>query len=210
MDFVDAYSEDKKVSREHFKQSLEKHGDSIKAVNWGSEESQEARFNALIYGGNENCHLINLNILDVGCGRGDLYGWLTDSQQLNVDYLGVDICPEMIELAKQRYPRAPFAVMDIMKSNMGNYDIVVACGIFSLKTPNWAAFVKTMMKRMFEICTVFCAATFLSDFTPFEKHANSYHADPGWLFDTMGSCVSRNMVLLHNYKQNDFTIKIFK
>jgi len=61
-----------------------------------------------------------------------------------------------------------------------------------------------------ELCKVYCAATFLSDLTPFEKHENSYHADPGGLFTLLAVNVSSNMVLLHNYRKNDFTVKLFK
>ncbi len=51
-------------------------------------------------------------ILDVGCGNGHL---LDVFNSTNIDYLGVDNCPELITLAKEKYPQAKFTEADILK-----------------------------------------------------------------------------------------------
>lgn len=50
------------------------------------------------------------NVLDVGCGNGRLAALFQNQQ---IDYLGVDSCPELISLAKQNYGDR-FALGDIL------------------------------------------------------------------------------------------------
>lgn len=55
--------------------------------------------------------LVNYHrILDLGCGYGALYDCL--SQPNSVQYTGIDLSPELIEMAKLRYPLIDFRVMD--------------------------------------------------------------------------------------------------
>lgn len=62
-------------------------------------------------------------VLDVGCGAGDLLealdGW---------DYIGVDASPDMIELARQRYPRTRFVQADLRDLPDEQVDAIVAVG----------------------------------------------------------------------------------
>lgn len=51
-------------------------------------------------------------ILDVGCGPGNISKYLL-SKRPDFDVFGIDIAPNMIELAKKNNPTANFAIMDI-------------------------------------------------------------------------------------------------
>lgn len=50
-------------------------------------------------------------LLDIGCGPGNITQFLL-SQRPDFDILGIDIAPNMIELARQNNPGARFEVMD--------------------------------------------------------------------------------------------------
>ena len=54
----------------------------------------------------------NLNILDIGCGTGDLLSSMKPKYGM-----GIDISPKMIEIAKQRHPTSKFLVGDIENEN---------------------------------------------------------------------------------------------
>lgn len=62
-------------------------------------------------------------VIDVGCGAGDLVevldGW---------DYLGIDASPDMIAIARQRYPHARFQVGDVADLPDGQVDVIAAVG----------------------------------------------------------------------------------
>ena len=53
----------------------------------------------------------NAKILDIGCGPGNITKYLL-SKRPDFDIYGIDIAPNMIELAEKNNPAASFAVMD--------------------------------------------------------------------------------------------------
>jgi SAM-dependent methyltransferase len=53
----------------------------------------------------------NEKILEIGCGPGNITKYLL-SQRPDFDIFGIDIAPNMIELAKNNNPTASFAIMD--------------------------------------------------------------------------------------------------
>ena len=68
------------------------------------------------------------NILDIGCGPGNITKYLL-TKRTDFNIFGIDIAPNMIELAKINNPKANFAVMDIRNISEINtkYDAIV-CG----------------------------------------------------------------------------------
>jgi SAM-dependent methyltransferase len=67
-------------------------------------------------------------ILDLGCGPADVLGALPD-----VEYVGVDISPDYIRAAKERYgSRGKFvcaSAVDYVVAQTGSFDIVLANGV---------------------------------------------------------------------------------
>jgi SAM-dependent methyltransferase len=66
-------------------------------------------------------------ILEIGCGPGTIVGYLPPS-----DYLGFDLSPEYIELAKKRFPKARFVCERVSQFSLAKeqtFDVVLALGI---------------------------------------------------------------------------------
>lgn len=53
----------------------------------------------------------NAKLLEIGCGPGNITKYLL-STRADFDIFGIDIAPNMIELAKENNPTASFAIMD--------------------------------------------------------------------------------------------------
>jgi 2-polyprenyl-3-methyl-5-hydroxy-6-metoxy-1,4-benzoquinol methylase len=70
----------------------------------------------------------NAKILEIGCGPGNITRYLL-SKKPDFDILGIDIAPNMIELAQKNNPTARFAIMDSRKIDeiKAKYDGIV-CG----------------------------------------------------------------------------------
>ena len=70
-------------------------------------------------------------ILDIGCGTGHHVGML-GAQNLNV--LGIDISPSMIEEAKKKYPQYNFQVADALNNSEFNYQLFthILCLYFTI------------------------------------------------------------------------------
>ncbi len=66
-------------------------------------------------------------LLDVGCGFGDLINYLP----VNLEYLGVDLLPEFVSEAKRRFPDHNFTCGDIAGLEIGDFDTVVLAGVLS-------------------------------------------------------------------------------
>lgn len=77
------------------------------------------------------CNSITKNkakILEIGCGPGNITKYLL-SKRRDFDIFGIDIAPNMIELAKKNNPNASFTIMDSRKIDeiKEKYDGIV-CG----------------------------------------------------------------------------------
>lgn len=79
----------------------------------------------------EVCKLItpnNAKLLEIGCGPGNITKYLL-AKRTDFDIFGIDIAPNMIELARKNNPTVSFAIMDsrIIHELKGKYDGIV-CG----------------------------------------------------------------------------------
>jgi ubiquinone/menaquinone biosynthesis C-methylase UbiE len=72
-------------------------------------------------------------VLDVGCGSGLVLGWLHDVGVPEENLFGIDLLPNRIEAAQQRFPRFTFAVANAEDLSFpgGSFDLVVTFTVFS-------------------------------------------------------------------------------
>ncbi len=80
-----------------YKASLQKYGLTCEALHWNSEHNQKIRFKVLLSLLQDEPSLCE--IVDVGCGFGDLYSFM---KQKPLKYIGIDLMDEMVEEAKIR------------------------------------------------------------------------------------------------------------
>ena len=126
---------------------------SPEIVGWFSNVEQEVIFDALLM-----FFTPNQSILDVGCGRADLFGFLSKLFQLQegmesvLNYKGIDINPNMIKIAQDKYPGVNVETADILKFESDEtYNWVVAAGLFNLKTEdNMPQFTVDSIDAMYE------------------------------------------------------------
>jgi demethylmenaquinone methyltransferase/2-methoxy-6-polyprenyl-1,4-benzoquinol methylase len=69
------------------------------------------------------------NVLDLGCGTGICYPYL--KEKFN-NYIGVDISPKMIEIAKRKFPKAKFMNKDFEETKLKKnfFDLVLIFNAF--------------------------------------------------------------------------------
>jgi ubiquinone/menaquinone biosynthesis C-methylase UbiE len=180
-------------------------GSDFRALGWGSRKSQELRFAVLSQIG----PLEGTSVLDVGCGLADLLAYF-HQKEFHLDYTGYDLTPDMITLAKQRFPKNSFHVKDILRDlpcESARFDYVFASGIFSLRQKNSLAYLQAMAQRMFALCRQGVAFNTLSTQAP-EQHPNEFYADPG---EVLKICldITPRVVIRHDYMVHDFTIYLY-
>jgi len=184
---------------------LAKYDHTYKVLNWGSEDSQKARFKVLSEIGIQKGD----SLLDVGCGLADLYSWL-ESNIGQIDYHGIDITPGMIASSKKRFPFLPLNVGTIFDFdiNKSHFDYVFACGIFYLNENEPAKYLQATVERMFAISKKGIAFNCLSSWR-IDQSEGEFYADPAL---TLEFCrmLTTKIVLRHDYHPGDFTIYMMK
>jgi SAM-dependent methyltransferase len=103
----------------------------VYALLWNSEETQRVRFEAIV----RNCPLAGLNVLDVGCGRADLLGFLRERGIQPARYTGIEAVTSSIRAARRRkYEGLHLIHADFVKKpkvlNIGA-DVVIFSGSLS-------------------------------------------------------------------------------
>jgi SAM-dependent methyltransferase len=202
---VPGWPEDDREAIRYFSALVEKHGIDAHSLDWGSRESQRLRFTVLAQIG----PLEGASVLDVGCGLGDFFGWLSETGQ-RVRYTGIDITPAMVEIAAKRFPDAQFEVCNILEGPPagGPFDYVFASGIFYLRRTEPFPFLRRMVETMFGLCTRGTAFNSLSAWAP-RREPGEFYADP---LDTLAFCrtLTTRLSLRHDYHPQDFTMHLHK
>ena len=194
--------------------NLQAHGDSPKGVGWKNDEAQEIRFAQLLRVIDKKS---GFSINDLGCGTGRLYTYLVSEGYTPKLYHGYDILEEMIAASKERLPNDGGIQLTRVDSakEMHILDYSVASGIFNVKYDapeyEWLNYVLSTIEHMninsnrgfaFNLLTKYSDSEYMQSYL--------YYADPLFLFDYCKRNFSRNVALLHDYDQYDFTIIVRK
>jgi SAM-dependent methyltransferase len=175
----------------------------VQRVGWTSARSQMARFNVLWqYGGLNICD----DILDVGCGVGDLLDYLQVRRpQGGYRYVGLDLLDENVAVMRMRFPGVDARVghpWDVATT----FTTVVGSGIFALPAPDWDGVVRLSLQRLFELCRQKVVVNFLhvanGPTTETARRANPRHVR------RLAQATTSHVAVVDGYaeRNNDFTI----
>lgn len=184
-------------------------------VGWKSDRAQIIRFAQLIKVIENRADHFSIN--DLGCGLGDFSEYLADQRLQSFGYTGYDVSDRMIKSAQELYGQnknRKFLRIDD-STEMELCDYTVASGIlnlqFTIAKDEWRRYVLetiAVMHAKSDKGFAFNALTKYSD-KEFMK-PELYYADPCVLFDYCKRNFSKNVALLHDYREYDFTIIVRK
>jgi SAM-dependent methyltransferase len=200
------FQQDDENTIRYFTDLVAENGVDPRSLDWGSRESQHLRFSVLAGIGS----MQGTRILDVGCGLGDFYEWLRQ-QGIGCDYHGIDITPAMIAMARERFPEARFDVGTLtgdMDAIVGEYDYIVASGIFYRRQISAMDFMHQMLGAMYAHCTRGIAFNSLSLWTS-SQDAGEFYADPLATLE-FSRTLTPWIVLRHDYHLRDFTMYLYR
>jgi SAM-dependent methyltransferase len=150
---------DDKFVKEFYNYHLRKFGkEDIRGMGWHDEEEYSVRFDIVSKVG----ELENASILDVGCGFGGLYKYFKSSELKYFDYLGIDIVPDMIKIAKEKNPTGKFEVMNLLEEDFSKFDYIFCIGTLNITTHNFEAYFMDMVKKMISLSNKAVVINFLS------------------------------------------------
>jgi SAM-dependent methyltransferase len=119
------------------------------------------------------------DILDVGCGTGDLSAFLRKKNIKN--YTGIDIYTPSLDIARRRYPRETFIQGDLLTGIITKkFDYAFSSGTFTVKLSidNYE-FLKAMIKKMWQLTRIGIAFNVLTDGdTEIEQNEDMFFYNP--------------------------------
>jgi len=189
-------------------------GNSPQGVGWKDDTAQMVRFAQLLKVIQDKN---NFSINDLGCGSGRLYKYLQSENYNPSVYHGYDLLVEMLQSAELSLQ--PDTRVDLVKiespRDMILSDYTVASGIFNVKyevgEQEWLNHILLTTESMNEKSRFGFAFNLLTSYSDDEhKQSYLYYANPLFLFDYCKKNFSKNVALLHDYDQYDFTIIVRK
>ena len=197
---------------EIYRRAFLEHGDSPRATFNARRELQWLRFERLI----DPLRALSperFSIHDVGAGLCDLHAYLLE-RGIEHDYAATEIVPEMIDLARRKYPGIVIERRDLLaEPPTARYDFVVSSGMFNLPgdvpREDWRAFCEAMLERMFAMATHAVAVNFLTSHRTFSD-PTLYYLDPGELIELCQARLSRFVRIDHAYPLYEYTAVILR
>lgn len=133
--------------KQHYQKSFAKHGVSPKSLQWASYRAAARRYRTLT----DSLEIEGKTVLDAGCGMGDLLPYLY-ARANEFNYLGVDITPEFIAIARDRYAGHIFEAADPFADNFkGAFEVVLCCGVLNDNKGDWMSRRKQMIQKLWDM-----------------------------------------------------------
>lgn len=171
------------------------------ALGYRNEDSQLRRYAALTEAGDLNGH----TLLDIGCGHGDLKGYL-DERYHGFGYIGIDQMPEFIMRARSMHGHRPncyFCLADFTTEDLPHADYAFASGVFCYRCEN-ENYYFAMIEKMYGAADKALAFNML-DAAKFPAHPLLTGHDPE---KVLAYCktLSPDVRLIRGYLEDDFTV----
>ena len=192
-----------------------RYGDSAEA-NAFSRDAQEFRWDKIlemyrsVQQEDEKC-----SVLDFGCGTGDLYEYMKSNLKGEFFYTGIDIVPEMIQIAQAKIPEYDGEVYckDVVADGLDDeFDWIFINGIFNMNISNEKEAVvnmKRILRLSFECCRKGIIFNFISKYVNWVDKEMNYF-DPFFVAQFCVENLSRKIRLEHHYNKCDVCIMVLK
>lgn len=192
----------------YFQNHVKEKGFGAEGMDWKNADTQKLRFEVI----NRYIDFTNKpSVLDVGCGAGAYYEY-TKSAGHSIDYIGLDIVPEMVEHVKTRFPEVGTFLGSLFEYNE-KHDYVIASGTFNARLDSvdgdWKEYVFRSLSRMMELCNHSVVLNFMSpyvDYTYDRLYYPTFDDLCRFIIDNFG----RDFIIDHDYPLYEFTIAIRK
>ena len=197
--------EDKQKINNFYNEKFATYGRDIRSVGWGKKEDQSLRFEVLL----RNIDLRGKTILDVGCGLGDLVGFLDEKWGANYKYIGIDLSENLITDARKHWKQHEFIMGDIFSVDLPNsIDVSVLSGALTYKIEDNESYARKCMGKMLEISKEAACLNFMTTYVDFTIEKN-HHYSPETMFKCAKALTPR-VNLIHDYPLWEFTIQMLK
>ena len=193
----------KKELLSFYDRHLKDFGDSPQAVRW-TPDGQIRRYETFLQITDD---LTGKRILDFGCGKGDFWGFIK-GKGISVDYCGVDINENLIELARRKYPEAGFISLDLDETDIGQmFDVIFVCGVFNLRVAGIQESMEHTLRKLFTLCREALHVNVLTYYVP-QRTVELFYVKPEEILRFAVTALSRDVTLRHG--KEDLFLSIYR
>lgn len=201
----------------HYANCLMKHGDSHFGVDWPTEEGAIRRYDVMIEFVTQHMKKDYVKVLDFGCGLSGLWERIVEiGLENSVDYWGIDIVQEYVDVSHKKFPDNNYRCIDILAEDapdIGEYDYVLLNGLFtqkmSLDNEEMFNFLGEVLVTLFQHTRVGIQFNLMSPLVDF-KRDGAFHLD----FDSLSSFItaklSRKFVIRHDIFPYEYFCIVYK
>lgn len=195
--------QEREATIKRYEERLQQHGKSAQALGWKDQKQQWLRFDIL----SQIASLDGAKILDVGCGFGDFYTYLKE-RGIHVEYVGYDIVPALLDIAREQISDARFELRDItIEFPTEKFDYVFFSGILNHKIGDNMAFARTLIAKCFESADKGVAINMMTSYVDFREDYLYYYS-PEEMFSFVKS-LTRFATVRHDYPLYEFTLYLY-
>ena len=198
--------------KEKYRAWLQEHGDTPQGVGWTKPEEAPVRYRVMM----EVIREWPASILDFGCGTAALLDHIKALGLTAVDYYGLDILPEAIEMARTKHPEAKLFCADILKDDAVldscPVDYVTINGVLTYKYTSsfddmWG-FAQAIISRLFKKARKGLAANFMSKAVDWERD-DLFHMPVELIANFVTRNLTKYYVIRHDYKRYEYTLYLY-
>jgi SAM-dependent methyltransferase len=195
--------DEKAALLKRYSDRLAQHGPTVEALGW-NKPKHRLRYRVLLEYWLTSAPSGSLRVLDFGCGFGDLFGYAQE-RGMSMDYTGLDINPDLIRIAQERYPAGRFLCMDPFERPFDEkYDIVLSSGVHNYRLSDSQGFIEHSFELFDRHSILGFAANFLSSRVNFQNEHNHYSAPEEIL--ALALRHTSRVALRHDYMPFEFTV----
>jgi SAM-dependent methyltransferase len=176
---------------------LRRYGDSPKSAQYADAATHWARFEPLTAIGIEGRD----EVLDFGCGIGELLRFLRERRSFSGAYHGIDISPDVVAFARAKHPDGVFECRDIFSvPPKHEVDWVVASGVFNnrVAASDGRAFMFDALRILMPLARKGLAFNALSTYVDYFEE-DLFYIDPCEVFRFCKENLSPAVALRHDY-----------
>ena len=198
-----------------YEDRFKKFGDDPKTLGWDNSINQKVRFKTAY----SNANFKNKKILDVGCGLGNYYDFLSKTLgKTHFTYTGIDINSSFINFCKLKHKNAEFFVKNILTDDLKKrtWNIVTMFGLLNLKIEgiDKYEFARDMINSAYNVSDEILILDMLSSKLDKSYKGETFvnYFDPSKLMN-IAFKLSHNVKLIHDYvsiPQREFMLIIRK
>ena len=194
-----------------YKKQITRYGFSSKGVFWQNNQTQNARFDALLKGIVKADINGNISITDYGCGYGEFYNYIKNKSFMSSSlFIGYDIVDTFILEAKKNFPEVKWICSDEISLET---DYIFISGTlnmsFNYSIDEWEYFLQKQLEICFKYANKVLAFNLL--YSPKRKIENGlYYTEIQKIFDFCDKNLGNTVISKTRGAKKDITVFVAK